>query len=145
MLRRVSYRAPLCDRCTLRAGVPAIIMAAPEKNRHGTPSCGPKAAKRSNANGHPPTRPTNGSYPTIRKHQRRARGALARMQAVFAASPLLLLLIGGLSRAGVHADTRGVVGGGDFGEWMPSGDESQGAAYLSQIMMFDVSTSCIYV
>ena len=127
-----SYRAPLRDRCTSRAGVPTI-MAAPEKNRHGTPSCGPKAARRSSANRYPPTRSKNGSYPTTRKHQRRARWSFAGTQAAFAASPLLLLLIGGLSRAGVHADTRGVAGGGDFGEWMPSGDASQGAANLSQM------------
>lgn len=54
------------------------------------------------------------------------------MPALFAASPLLLLLIGGLSRAGANANTRRVVdggdGGGEFGEWVASDGESQGAA-----------------
>lgn len=114
-------------------------MEAQEKNRDGTPlACRrnkAKAAKHSNG------------YLT-RKHQRRrgrAAGTFARMPALFAASPLLLLLVGGLSRAGVSADVRGVVQGGDWGgdgggdgggEWMASGAESQGAAYLQQYSIY---------
>lgn len=138
--QRFGHLVPLydrqTDRCTLRVGV-LFLMEALEKNRDGTPLVcrrnKSKAAKHSN--GH-----------STRKHQRRrgrAAGAFARMPALFAASPLLLLLIGGLSRAGVSADVRGVVqggdGGGEFGEWVVSGAESQGAAYLQY------SIYCTYV
>ena len=113
-------------------------MEALEKTRDGTP---PACRRKNKAAKH-----FENGYPT-RKHQRRrgraAAGTFARMPALFAASPLLLLFIGGLSRAGVSADVRGVVGGGEYGEWVASGAESQGAVYLKYDLL--ISNCCCTV